>query len=967
MDETSNSPKQKTFEKNINEINNKIKKIKNSFYCKCIFNCVSYCRNKRKSFLTKCSIMTQFLFTLVPLAHIISLLLAYTHIYFFDRVFQDDYYTAIKKEYLRYLITDIDDIHFQISQNYINSQFEDISNLLFFKLYFGELISLGLLGEDTKIFPNISNITEEIYQYIDMTLIEEGANNIFGIPTDLSRQYIDERNDSFSELMKIYFYFEPLISYEAYLSKTYINQTFLIAYKMKDNKDVDGEELYFNFPTKINEYSSNFYPYNNLISPKINKTEPEQLKLLNDSFYWENWFINQDYGFRTIAHENFDLLMNFLHLNDNHEGNINKTTIVSMQSFFKNKQNEKFIINIIYFISQKQFNLDDFDHSLFILLNDSSLYLTKKRFSDNQTFLISQYDITEMSLSSLVSEYFHYGLTSNNYNFYSKGVFYDNIDINQFSEPSDYYSTIKGFNLDIRYFSPFYLYAKLFQRISYIKNYSEKEYLYTYSFNDTKKIKGICEKYNFSLYRNHLTSNNINCLDKNNLYYYTNDSSNDTNTNEVNLPFCICLPLYCIKNLEQNYNNNIIEYADNITLPEKCQNNLQFYDNQIEESNIKKEKVIDISNINLKLGNSENQLEDQLIKFSYHKFDLIGGLNVLLISIVDNKSLRIILTGFFDEMKKIRFYFLVIVIVGISLLFIGAYILVLINLYKISKIIYQYKKKLNNYTIQMQNKITNITNKNVDLNNATNTFFSIDKNNCENSSLIQNEKYDKFNNEDNSLINELFSLYCMFYKLSEENIINNYEKNKERNKKLMKIKIMSNNNELFNLFCIMSTYIPKFKLDINFDFDFYKDSKLMNNFLKILSKRTTLNIDDNQIIYTKSIIYELLSTESINDYGFITNLNFNYLTDINLKTKKGNNPIQIALFKQIKYKKSEDTDEDKDYSSIKLIWKSKNLIMKSIEEKFEQDDYLNLDKLKSAFNSSIINNYYNYLSRILSD
>ena len=54
-----------------------------------------------------------------------------------------------------------------------------------------------------------------------------------------------------------------------------------------------------------------------------------------------------------------------------------------------------------------------------------------------------------------------------------------------------------------------------------------------------------------------------------------------------------------------------------------------------------------------------------------------------------------------------------------------------------------------------------------------------------------------------------------------------------------------------------------------------------------------------------------------------------------------------------------------DHSRINLIWKNKNVIMKNIEEKFEQDDYLNLDKLKSAFNSSIINNYYNYLSRIL--
>ena len=189
---------------------------------------------------------------------------------------------------------------------------------------------------------------------------------------------------------------------------------------------------------------------------------------------------------------------------------------------------------------------------------------------------------------------------------------------------------------------------------------------------------------------------------------------------------------------------------------------------------------------------------------------------------------------------------------------------------------------------------------------------------------------------------------------------------------MMKIKIMSDNNELFNLFCIMSLYIPKFKLDINFDFDFYKDSKLMNNFLKFITKKSSLNIDDNQIIYTKSILYELLSTELINDYGFVTNLNFNYITDINLKKKKGNNPIQIAIFKQIektkknsKEKKSEDMNDMNDHSSINLIWKSKNAIMKNIEEKFEQDDYLNLDKLKSAFNSSIINNYYNYLSRIL--
>ena len=152
----------------------------------------------------------------------------------------------------------------------------------------------------------------------------------------------------------------------------------------------------------------------------------------------------------------------------------------------------------------------------------------------------------------------------------------------------------------------------------------------------------------------------------------------------------------------------------------------------------------------------------------------------------------------------------------------------------------------------------------------------------------------------------------------------------------------------------------------------------MKNFLKYINKNSSINNDNNQIIYSKSIIYELLSTELVNDYGFITNINFNYITDINLNNKKKNNPIQNAIFKQIgnleksdkKLRKKvmiyDDIDKDSENSTIKLVWKNKNLIMKSIEDKFEQDDYLNLDKLKSSFNTSLINNYYNYLNRIMS-
>jgi hypothetical protein len=352
-------------------------------------------------------------------------------------------------------------------------------------------------------------------------------------------------------------------------------------------------------------------------------------------------------------------------------------------------------------------------------LNDSSSLLTKEKYSDNQTFLISQNDITEMALSSVVSQYFHYGLISNDYNFYEKGVFFDGIDINHFSEPSDYYNTIKGFNFDIRYFSPFYLYAKLFQRTSYISNYFEEANIYTFFFNDSVKIKGICEQYNFTLYKTYTISNKINCLDRKNLLFYNKKYSENSMKNEITLPYCICLPLYCIKNIEEYFDNDEIEYVDNITLPEKCHNNLKFYENKIIDNNIEKEKSIDSTNFSLKIGNSENQLEDEFIQFSYQKFEFIGGLNFMMISVVDNNSLKVILNNFNDEMQKIRFFFFIVISAGIGLLIIGAYILVLINIYRIANIIYQYKKKLNNYTMQMQSKITNLTNKNIDLNNNT--------------------------------------------------------------------------------------------------------------------------------------------------------------------------------------------------------------------------------------------------------
>ena len=67
---------------------------------------------------------------------------------------------------------------------------------------------------------------------------------------------------------------------------------------------------------------------------------------------------------------------------------------------------------------------------------------------------------------------------------------------------------------------------------------------------------------------------------------------------------------------------------------------------------------------------------------------------------------------------------------------------------------------------------------------------------------------------------------------------------------------------------------PKFKLD---------NTKLNQSYLKSLLKNIKLN--NQQVILTQSVIFELLSTENIEDCGLITNLYFKYLTNINLFTK----------------------------------------------------------------------------------
>ena len=948
---------------------------------KAIFQFLKYCRKcstshekKKKNCFSNCSIMSQFLIMFVPIAHSISLILIALHIFLFDNAFTIDYYKLIKEEYLKYVITDVEDKFFDLRTNIINNKFQDISNFLFFKLYFDELVSFGLLDGD-KIFPNVSNITGTFFNFLDIIFENDRANTNFSIPGNLSKKYIDERNDSLSELAKVYYYFYPLISFEAFSLENYINQTYLVAYQLNDhNNDVFGEPFYMNFPRPNDDFLgniNNFSPFNDLISPKINKSKSMHSELLNNTYYNENWFTIQDYKFR----ESLKLIdFSFLHLNVNHEGRINKSTIITMQALLKNNIGKRYIINILFFIGEQNPISDFLDQSVFIVNNSTSVFLlVKEKFSDNKTFTISQNDISEVLLSSVFTQYFHYSLLSKDSNFYDKGLYFDHIDLNYFAEPNKYYTTIKGFEYDIRYFSSLNLYTKLFQLSSYVTNYSDEKHIYIYTFKEKWHINNVCSKFDFKIYINFLKENKINCWDEKNynLYSYSGNYSHSTG---INIPYCICLPLYCLKNNNKNIDLNNIEFVDTISLPEKCENKLKYYENQILEENIHKadQEKQSINNLLKYRPELNGQIEDEYIKFRFRRFTLIKGFSFIFISIIDNLSYKIILYSLFNYIYMMEISFILIIFIGFTLLYAFAYILILINLKRLSKGVYEFKEKSFKFINKLWDKKDFLSNTSYEENN--NKLLIDNQNNLDNITSLKNELSKNslmsklnysINIQENMLIDDLFKIFCNYYNISENKAINISVGQKHGNETRMKIKTLYNKNELFKLFCITTLYIPKLVFKINTDFNLFYNSKLVKNFLKSLEK-TTFSVDKEQILYTKSIIYELLSSELINDFGFVTNLNFKYLSNINLNSKGKNSAIQKGIFKQalnLKKKELKLISDKKDENIMKFVWKQKNLVMENIELKFEQDDYLQLKKLESYFNNFLINGYYNYLKK----
>ena len=275
--------KNNTSKNNIANFSNNIlkkSKSKNKIIEFQLFECMKIWFNriikKLNDFHSKFSITFQVLLFSIPFSFLLYSTIFIANYFGYERMFKFDFYNTLKNEYLKYLVKDIDDIHLDVGISEIKTQFEEIDNLFFFKIYFEELISMGLLDNDSvKIFPNISKGSEQDYKEFEFLQNENKVNNIYKIPKKESEQYIDNRPDPLSEIGKVYYYILPLISYEAFLKKTNINETFLIAYQFDRNKNVVGDEFYFSFP-KLKTHldiKNNFIPANSFLSPRIVKNK----------------------------------------------------------------------------------------------------------------------------------------------------------------------------------------------------------------------------------------------------------------------------------------------------------------------------------------------------------------------------------------------------------------------------------------------------------------------------------------------------------------------------------------------------------------------------------------------------------------------------------------------------------------------------------------------------------------------
>ena len=934
--------------------------------------------NELNSYLSKCTIVIQFIVYLIPLSILLLILIYIIHANFYDYIYIFNYSKVIKEEFLDYYITQIDDLKTELTALVTKETKLDLENQLFFQVYFKELASLGFLKNENgnKFFPDL---TIDNYNSLYSSLNRKGGVDVnFTLDIDKTKENIDGRNkDNLGEFAKIYYYMFPYIWYESLNVKTIINQSFFVTYEFDEQRNILDHYLFFRFPKNIEGFiiNNNFIPNNYLINPLVNEAEFNRESYL--SFYTnENWYKSIDYDFRKAVNTKVDssVKISLAHLNIENDGYINKTFITYSQQYIK-YDDRKYIINIIFFINQGNLNEGDSDYTSFIIKNNLSNIVNEKieneKYSENSSYVLSKTHSTEYSMTEMDYRFFHLGLYHNEYNFYMNGVLYDSFDLDYFYDHTKFYTSTQDGEYDLKFYVTLYLYKNLFQNIEYSKINKNREEIFLYHFNEDEKVKQICSKIDFPSFRTYLKRSGIDCFDKRNKLYYNEINFryvtmvNDSKTVAPIYPYCSCLPLYCLKNFEDlDKDLHNFEIADSINLPNKCQNKFLNY----ETSN--KSSEIGITNKIIKLLNlSFDVIDYDYIRFLILDLNQLPGYLFLIIAQIKTSG-EVNIHTYYKLMIKIEMLSFLISI--ISILSILTIIIIYKSFRKYSIIIDNFEQKYEYYIFHSDSK--NEFNSN---NNNLNKYMKIkegrnkddrfiNKNNTQGLEINNLTSKDFFNINDNTLTEDLFSIFSATYNISNNDIEKYFSTQEHKTKNTMKLNMMKEKNELFELLSKFSFHAPFFRLNLNFDYKMYQFSEIMKKYNQYIAQLGNINKERARL--TQNILYELISTECIDDYGLITNFNFKYISNIKSDSKK--NSIQYTMFENVKNKNIKIKDftkgENDDYENEikKLILKNKNILIDIYKNRFESDDFLNYNKLDSSFNFFLINSYYKYSRQI---
>ena len=468
---------------------------------------------------------------------------------------------------------------------------------------------------------------------------------------------------------------------------------------------------------------------------------------------------------------------------------------------------------------------------------------------------------------------------------------------------------------------------------------------------------------------------NVDCWDKRNQIHYNSEKfmyvtmDNDSNTIDPIYPYCSCLPLYCLKNYEDlSEDLDNLEFADEINLPNKCQNKFMNYESSILHSqNTDNNKFLELIHTSL------DQINYDYIKILFLNLNQLPGFFFFVIS-------QIQATG----EAYIHSYYKLITKIEISILVLGALIIasilsiviIYMNMKKYSLVISNFKKKFEFFVFHSENEDES----NPNSTNNLNKFMRVkdDKKiegqliNDDNMQILESDSLiskDFYNLNDNNFLDDLFLIFSETYNISRKDIENYYSSQNHKSKNQMKMEMMKEKNELFELLSKLCLHAPFFQLNLNFDYNMYEYSKIMKKYNHYI--RQLENIDKQKTRLTQNILYELISTECIADYGLISNFNFKYVTNIKSDSKK--NSIKYTMFQNIKNEKKKENKSSKNLREEykkeemevkKLVLKRKNILIDNFKNNFESDDFLNYNKLDSAFNFFLVNSYHKYFRQI---